>query len=56
MGRTDTAAYDRALGGELTVMITLAEYRELIRTSTLYELEHRGETRPVDLDNIVEVG
>lgn len=42
--------------GEMTVTITLAEYRELVRTSTLYEQEHLGEPRSVDLDNTVEVG
>lgn len=56
MGYVDTTAYDRPLTGELTITITLAEYRELVRTSTLYEMEHRGEPRPVDLDNTVEVG
>ena len=40
MGYTDTAAYDRPLEGELTITITLAEYRELVRVSTLYEQEH----------------
>lgn len=47
---------DYAEQGELTVTITLAEYRELVRVSTLSEQEHRGEPRPVDLDNTVEVG
>lgn len=40
MGRTDTAAYDRPLAGELTITITLAEYRELLRKSALYDEEH----------------
>lgn len=55
MGFTDTAAYDRPLDGELTITITLAEYRELVRVSTLYEQEHRGEPRPVSYDSIREV-
>lgn len=46
---------DYAEQGELTVTITLAEYRELVRTSTLYEQELRDEPRPLDLDNIGEV-
>lgn len=54
MGYTDTIAYDRPLDGELTITITLAEYRELIRTSTMYEIEHRGEPRPLNLDSIGE--
>lgn len=54
MGYPDTTAYDCPIDGELTITITLAEYRELVRTSTLYALEHRGEPRPVDLDNTVE--
>ena len=47
---------DYAEQGELTVTITLAEYRELVRTSTLYEQERSGEPRPVDLDSTVEAG
>ena len=55
MGYVYTAAYDRPLDGELTITITLAEYRELVRVSTLYEQERRGEPKPIDLDNIEEV-
>lgn len=47
---------DYAEQGELTVTITLAEYRELVRASTLYEQERGSEPRPVDIDNTVEVG
>lgn len=54
MGYTDTAAYDRPLDGELTITITLAEYRELVRVSTLYEQEHRGEPRPLSYESIGE--
>lgn len=48
----DLDAYNLPLENELKVTITLAEYRELMRISTLYEQEHKGEPRPVVLDNI----
>lgn len=54
MGYTDNDAYNLPMSGELTITITLAEYRELVRTSTLYEMEHRGEPRPLNLDSIGE--
>lgn len=55
MGYTDTEAYDRPLDGELTITITLAEYRELVRVSTIYEQENRCEPLPVSYDRIREV-
>ena len=54
MGYVYTAAYDRPLDGELTITITLAEYRELVRISTLYEQERVDEPRPVSYDNLKE--
>lgn len=55
MDYTDTAAYDRPLDGELTITITLAEYRELVRVSTLYEQEHAWIMRPLTYESIGEV-
>ena len=55
MDYTDTAAYDRPLDGELTITITLAEYRELVRVSTLYEQEHPLVKRPLSYESIGEV-
>ena len=46
--------YDYKEAEELTITITLAEYRELVQTSTLYAMEHRDEPRPVSYDNIRE--
>ena len=46
---------DYAEQGELTVTITLAEYRELVRTSTLYEQEHPLVKRPLSYESIGEV-
>ncbi len=46
---------DYTVAGELTVTITLAEYRELLRISTLYEQERLAGPRPVSLDNTREV-
>lgn len=40
---------------ELTVTITLAEYRELVRVSTLYEQEHPLVKRPLSYESIGEV-
>lgn len=54
MGYGDTAAYDRPLDGELTITITLAEYRELVRVSTLYEQEHARDKRPLSYESIGE--
>lgn len=55
MDYCDTSAYDRPHEGELTITITLAEYRELVRTSTLYAMGRSGEPRPVVTDNLKEV-
>lgn len=54
MGYGDTAVYDRQLEGELTITITLAEYRELVRVSTLYEQEHERDKRPLSYESIGE--
>lgn len=54
MGYIDDDSYNFPVSGELTVTITLAEYRELVRTSTMYWFEHRGEPRPNSLDSIGE--
>ena len=54
MGYVYTAAYDRPLDGELTITITLAEYRELVRVSTLYEQEHARDKRPLSYESIGE--
>ena len=46
--------YDYKEADELTITITLAEYRELVRISTLYEQERVDEPRPVSYDNLKE--
>lgn len=46
--------HDYADQGELTVTITLAEYRELVRTSTLFERARAEEPRPISYDTIGE--
>lgn len=54
MGYVDTTAYDLPLTGELTITITPAEYRELVRVSTLYEQEHARDKRPLSYESIGE--
>lgn len=44
-------SYDAQADSIRSVTISLAEYRELLRKSTLYDEEHRGEPRPIDLEN-----
>lgn len=48
-------SFDAAADTIRSVTISLAEYRELLRKSALYDEEHAGEPRPVRFDNIKEV-